>query len=182
MTKKLSLRGSFILDDNARLVDLVLFQYEANDLTKGWVVEGAYVWPKQTRAVTGSGGDTQYQACWSLASDTLGYDGYAPGFDDLCSSSDNRQIGWLQAGYQHRDNGSDDFLANSGNGPNPAAFVVDPEHVIANGIWLNGYTTSESGLSPSREWNYMVILRPKKLDPKETILHLIKNVAQDIVL
>lgn len=176
MSKKLSLRGSFLLDDNARMIDQQIFQYEANDLTRGWVIEAAYIWPRSSRGEIG-GSDGQYQSCWSLATDEVG----TLGFDDLCSASDNRQVAWCQAGYQLRHSTVSDFLANSGNSPNPAAFVVDPEHVVANGLWINGYTTSDSTDSPTRYWNYMVILRPKKMDPKETILHLIKNVAQDIV-
>ena len=100
--------------------------------------------------------------------------------DMISTAEDNRQIGWLGAGYQRRESAVSDFLANSGNSPNPAAFTIDPEHIIAKGVWLNMFTTSDSTTSPTRDWSYMVVLRPKKLDPKETILHLIKNVAQDI--
>jgi len=175
MTKRtLSLRGSFTLADNARITDHQVFIYEANDLTRGWIVKGAYVWPKTTRASIGTA-DGQFQLCASIATDTIG----SAGFDEICDATDNRQIGWIGSGYQMRAS-SDDFLANSGNPSSPDAFTIDPEHVVSNGLWINAYSTTDSSTSPTREWNYMIILQPKKMDPKETILHLIKNFAQDI--
>ena len=176
MSRTLSLRGQFSMADNARMVDHEIFRYEANDLTRGWVVEEFYIWPASNRAEIGTA-DGQYQMCTSLATDTIG----SVGFDAICDAADTRQIAWVQAGYQLRSSSVSDFLANSGNAPNPARGVVDPEHVVANGLWINAYSTSDSSTSPVRLWNYMVILRAKKMDPKETILYLIKNVAQDVV-
>ena len=179
MSKKLSLRGNFLLADNAMLTNHPIFEYEANDLTRGWVVEAAYIWPRTTRASAGTD-NGQYQMCASLATDTA----RILDFEFISDATDNRQIGWCQAGYQSRNSAIADFIANSGNSPNPAAFVIDPEHVVANGLWLNFPTVKDGSssptVSPDRTWNYMVILRPKKLDPKETILHLIKNFAQDV--
>ena len=175
MTRTLSLRGRFTLADNARLTDHELFIYEANDLTRGWVVEAAYMWPSTIRAAM-VGSDGGYEMVASLATDTIG----SASFDDISNASDNRQIGWLSAGYLLRESAVGDYISNQSNPPNPNAFVIDPEHVIANGLYLNIYTTTDYSEGPDRDWNYMVILRPKKLDPKETILHLIKNVAQDI--
>lgn len=180
MSKVLTLRGIIKVADNAQSVDNQIFSYEANDLTKGWVVEGAFMWPTTTRAGTGSA-NGQFQLTASIATDTITpIDPTDLTFDDFCDADDNRQIGWLGAGYQRRDSAVGDFLANSGNSPNPAEFIIDPGHILAQGLYLNMYTTSDSTTSPVRDWSYLVILRPKKLDPKETILHLIKNVAQDI--
>jgi len=173
--KKLSLRGVFEFADNAVSTDNQVFIYEANDLTRGWVVEAAYLWPKTIRVANGNV-NGQMQVSASLATDTVG----SAGFAEICDAGDNRQIAWINSGYQVR-SGGDDFIANSGNPPGPVPFVVDPEHIVANGLWINATSISDSTSSPVREWNYMVVLRPKRLDPKETILHLIKNVAQDVV-
>lgn len=173
--KLLSLRGCFELDDNARMTDVEIFSYEANDLTRGWEIETAFIWPRTSRAETGSD-NGQFQACWSLATDTIG----SLGFDELCSAEDNRMCGWLQAGYQRRQSAVADFLANSGNGPNPAAFILDPQTVVVSSLYLNGYTTSDSSTSPTRIWNYMVVLKPRKMQPMQTILHIIKGKAQDV--
>ena len=171
----LSLRGSFELDDNERTTDIQVFSYEANDLTRGWEVVEAYCWPRTSRAETGSA-NGQFQACFSLATDTIG----TVGFDEICNASDNRQCGFLQAGYQRRQSAVADFLANSGNGPNPARFILDPRTVVVSSLYINGYTSSDSSDSPTRLWNYMVILKPKKQHPMETILHLIKGKGQDV--
>jgi len=175
MTTLLSLRGSFTLDDNARIVDEQVFQYEANDLTRGWEIERAYMWPRTTRAETGAD-NGQYQAVFTLATDTIGN----VGFDEISNAQDNRQCGWLQAGYQRRQSAVADFLANSGNSPNPAEFVLDPQTVVTSSLYLNGYTTSDSSTSPTRQWNYMVVLKPKKMQPMQTILHIIKGKGQDV--
>jgi hypothetical protein len=176
MTRTLSLRGKITTADNAQVLDHQIFIYEANDLTRGWIVEAAYLWPCTTRVSVGADGG--FQACATLTTDTISYSGI--GFDEMSDATDNRQIGWCNSGYLLRDSAVTDYLSNQSNPPNPAPFVIDPEHVVANGLFMQFYTTSDYSTAPARDWNYMVILKPKKLDPKETILHLIKNVAQDI--
>jgi hypothetical protein len=173
----LSLRGNFNMVDNALQADQQIFSHESNDLTRGWEIISAYVWPKDTRAEIGSA-DGQFQACFSLATDTINRAGLT--FTDICDAGDNRQVGWLQAGYQLRASAVADFLANSGNPANPAKFVLDPQTVVTNGLWLNCYSTSDSSTSPAREWNYMVVLKPKKLAPMVTILQMIKTRGQDV--
>lgn len=163
--------------DNALAADQKIFSHESNDLTRGWEILEAYVWPKDTRAAIGAA-DGQYQACFSIATDTIDRAGLT--FTDICDASDNRQVGWCQAGYQLRDSSVSDFLANSGNSPNPAKFVLDPQTVVTHGLWINSYSTSDSSTSPSREWNYMIILKPKKLAPMVTILQMIKTRGQDV--
>lgn len=174
--RSLSLRGRFTVADNARITDHEIFRYEANDLTRGWIVEAVYIWPATLRAPM-TGGDGGYQLSSSIATDLIG----SASFDGICDASDNRQIAWCQAGWTHRESAVTDFISNSRNPPAPCPYVVDPEHVVANGLWLNMYTTSDYSEGNDREWCYMVILKAKKMDPKETILHLIKNVAQDVV-
>jgi len=173
--RTMTLRGEFTMADHALSGQIELFRYEANDLSKGWIVEAAYIWPKTIRAAAGSA-HGHLQVAASLQTDEVRY----LTFPEVINASDNRQMGWCETGYLIR-NASDDFLSNGSNPPNPSAFLIDPEHVVANGLWLQAYSTSDTGVHPTRQWNYMVVLRPKKMDPKETILHLIKNVAQDVV-
>ena len=87
MSKVLSLRGNFTVDDNAILTDKQIFIYEAGDLTKGWEVESAFIWPRDTRAEIGTA-DGQYQANASLATDTIN----ATQFDSI-SKFIHRKIG-----------------------------------------------------------------------------------------
>lgn len=173
----LSLRGNFTMVDNALQADQQIFSYEANDLTRGWEIVSCYIWPKDTRAEIGSA-DGQWQACFSIATDTIDRAGLT--FTDICDAQDNRQCGWLQCGYQMRASSVADFLANSGNPPNPAKFVLDPQTIVVSSLYLNCYSTSDSSTSPSRLWNYMVVLKPKKMSPMATILHIIKGKGQDV--
>lgn len=172
----LSLRGNFEMTDNALRADQQVFSYEANDLTRGWEIVAAYIWLKDVRADIGTS-DGQWQACFSLATDTIDRAGLT--FTDICDATDNRQCGWMECGFQMRAAGSD-FLANSGNPPTPTAMVLDPQTVVTSSLYVNCYSTSESTTSPSRLWNYMIVLKPKKLHPMETILHLIKGKGQDV--
>jgi hypothetical protein len=175
MTRRLSLRGTVSAADNSYSVDNQIFIYEANDLTRGWEIEAAYMWPTTTRASIGSASG-QYQLTASLSTD----EGTGTEFDEICTAADNRQCGWLQTGWQIRNSSVSDFLSDGGS-PSLQPFLLDPETIVAKGLWLNFYTTSDSTTAPTREWSYMVVLKPKKMDPKETILHLIKNIAQDVV-
>lgn len=175
MSKVLTLRGTFINPDNARITDQQIFTYEGVDLTRGWEVEKAYIWCTSQRGANVS--DGQMQCAASIATDTIG----SVGFDAICDSNDNRQIGWCTWGYQTRSgSGASDFIAHSGNPSGPVPFVLDPEHVVTQALYLNHYSTTEDTDATSREWSYLVVLRPKKLDPARAILYRIKNVAQDV--
>lgn len=177
--KLLSLRGVFDLDDNAQMVNHQVFTYEANDLTRGWEVMEAYVWPSTVRAETGAD-NGQFQACFSLATDTIAHiDGSPLTFPEIVNAEDNRQCGWLLTGWQRRQSVVADFLSNGGSSWK-ANFLLDPQTIVTASLYLNGYTTTDSSSSPSRVWNYMVVLKPKKMQPMQTILHIIKGKGQDV--
>ena len=161
--------------DNALQYDHKIFSHESNDLTRGWEILSAYVWPRDNRAEIGSS-DGVMGACFSIATDTISRGGLT--FDNICDASDNRLCGWCQVGYGIRAAGTD-FLANTGI-TNPAKFVLDPQTIVTNGLWLNSYSTSDSGTSPTRDWNYMIVLKPKRLAPMVTLLQMIKSRGQDV--
>jgi hypothetical protein len=172
--KVLSLRGSFTMVDNALQYDHKIFSHESNDLTRGWEILEAYVWPRDNRAEIGSSDGVQ-GTCFSIATDTIGRGGLT--FDNICDASDNRQCGWLQVFYRMRAGATDFIISNNSS---PAKFVLDPQTIVTNGLWLNSYSTSESATSPSREWNYMIVLKPKRLPPMVTLLQMIKSRGQDV--
>lgn len=174
MSRKLSLRGNFELDDNKTITDHQVFIYEAGDLTRGWEIESAYIWPRDTRGEIGSS-TGQFQIVSTLATDT----GVRAIPSEMSNAADNRQVGWCNNGYQIRAN-TDDFIANSGNSPNPARFVIDPNQIVQQGLWLSASTNSDATALLGRRWNYMIILKPKKLTAIQSILHMVKNRGQDI--
>lgn len=171
----LSLRGTFDVTDNALAYDHKIFSHESNDLTRGWEIIGAYVWPKDIRAAIGSS-DSQIQFCFSIATDTISRAGLT--FTDISDAGDNRQVGWLEVGYSLRASAVADYIQSRTYGPHP--MVLDPQTIVTNGLWINSYSTSDDTTSPTREWNYMIVLKPKKLAPMVTLLQMIKTRGQDV--
>lgn len=174
MTKLLSFRGQIAVPDNTRSIDNNIFQYTSPDLTRAWKIESFYIWPKTIRASTGTG-DGQFNMAASLATDVLG----APGFDDIMSVQDNRQIAWVNKGYNMR-NSADDFIT-SPTGLEDNAAIVDPDHIVNRNLFINMYTTSNFSVAAARDYNYLLILREVKVSESEAILQMVKGVAQDIV-
>lgn len=172
----LTLRGNFSCDDNAVVVDQRIFQYDAVDLTKGWKVKEAWIWPKTIRAVTGTG-DGQLTLAGSLATDSgISDSSFGPQMD----AADNRQIGWLNVSYQFRDANTDFLARNNGGFTEGNRLLIDPNTIVATGLYINMYVSSDNTNSPSRDYNYVVILEEKKMQESETILQIIKSTAQDV--
>ena len=172
--KLLSLRGTIEAADNARIVDQLIFTYNSPDLTRAWKIDSFYLWPKTVRALSGTS-DGQFQISASLATDTIG----SVGFDDIMNVEDNRQIGWVSRGYNLRDKGTDDFIS-APTGLMDSQSIQDPEHIVNRNLYLNFYSTSDSTVSPTREYNYLLVLKEMKINENEAILQMVKGVAQDI--
>lgn len=174
MVKLLSFRGQFTAADNARMVDYNIFSYTSPDLTRAWKIESFYVWPKTVRAETGSN-EGQFNIAASLATDEIG----SVGFDNIMSVEDNRQIGWVNRGYNLRDSAIGDFIT-APTGINDSQAITDPDHIVNRNLYLNFYSTSDSTTSPQRDYNYMLIMREVKVNENQAILQMVKGVAQDI--
>lgn len=173
--RQLTFRGTIDLADNARGLDHKIFSYESSNLTKAWKVIGFHLWPETIRADTGSTSG-QLMLTASLATDIIG----SVGFDKICSVDDNRQIAWISKGYNLRSASPvSDFLA-APTGLESNVGLVDPDHLINRNLYINLTTISDSSTSPTRSYNYLVILEPRKITENEAILQIVKGVAQDI--
>ena len=175
MSKLLTFRGYLDSADNAREINRRVFTYESPDLTRAWKVKEFYFWPQTIRADTGST-IGEWNLAASLSTDTLG----SVPFDDIMNAADNRQIGWVNNGYQHRNSPISDFITSESAGLQANRAIIDPGHVVNNGLFINFYTTSDSSVSPVRRYNYLIILEEVKITENEAILQLVKGVAQDI--
>lgn len=174
MSRLLSLRGIVNCDDNARTVDNLVFSYTSPDLTRAWKVVSFYLWPKDIRASTGTT-EGQLQLSASLSTDIIG----SVGFDDIANVTDNRQIGWVQVGFNLRDASVSDFITKpTGLEDNQA--LLDPQHIVNRNLYVNVTTISDSATSPSRDYNYLCILEEMSVTESEAILQMVKGVAQDI--
>lgn len=174
MSRLLSLRGEFTFVDNSRNTDKIIFSYTSPDLTRAWKVKSFYLWPKQMRAATGTV-EGQFNICASISTDTIG----SVAFEDIMSVQDNRQIGWMNKGYNLRDSSISDFIT-SPTGLEDNQALLDPQHIVNRNLYLNFYSTSDSTTSPSREYNYLLILEEMSVTESEAILQMVKGVAQDI--
>lgn len=175
MSRVLTLRGTVSCADNAIQTNRQIFSNESNNLNKAWLVEGCWMWPQTIRAATGTG-DGRITMAGSLATD----DGISSAsFGPQATASDNRQIAWCMNEYQLRD-AATDFLARNSASLVDNRFLIDPGHLVTTGLFINMYVTSDNATSPTRDWNYMVVLREKKVNPTEAILSIVKAIAQDI--
>ena len=172
--KLLTLRGTLpVTQDALGPSPHQIFSYEDNALTKGWKVREAYVWPASVRLAFGSG-TGQFLMQSVLHTDT-GLDMSDWG---KWGAFDNRIIGWNNTTFQER---AGNFPSNNASSFVPASqMILDPDHVIARELYVSFQSQSDGGDSPPMEWNYLVVLEPMKLTPSETILSIIKSVAQDI--
>ena len=177
--KRLSLRGTLnvTLDAlegaGAAKNPHQIFSYEDNDLTRGWKIVEAYVWAASVQADFGAN-TGQFLMQTVLHTDT----GLNMRHFGKWGAFDNRIIGWNNTTFQER---AGDFPSNNASSFSTASkMIIDPDHVISRDLYISLQSQSDGGGSPEMEWNYLVIMEPKKMDPKETILSIIKSVAQDV--
>jgi len=171
MTKLLSFRGIIKAADNSISKNNNIFTYTSPDLTRAWKVESFYIWPNPRATV---GVDGQWQLTASLATDEI----EGSTFDSVATVEDNRQIGWMSKGYNLRDAGKDFITSPTGLVDNQA--IMDPDHIVNRNLYINFYSTSDGDTSPTRNFNYLLILREVKVSESEAILQMVKGVAQDI--
>ena len=100
MKKKLTLRGTIAYDDNSRSLNNKIFEYESNDLTTAWKVTKFLMWPATVRADR-STTEGQMNFVGTLSTDSVG----SIGFSEISSVADNRFIGWIQRGFNIRNEG-----------------------------------------------------------------------------
>ncbi len=170
--RTLSLRGTFELADHARIVDHQIFQYESPARNIGWRITGAWIWPETVAENTA--GDHQATMTANLATDTQGNPG------GLMSVDDNRQCAWAYNAYYIRADGANEFLNPIGLGLPDQRFLIDPDTVVTNALYINAWMYSEAADSPERTWNYMVTLESMSITPSESILQQLKGIGQDI--
>jgi hypothetical protein len=175
--KIMTLRGELELTDNARSVNNQVFSFEANILEKGWKVKDFYFWPAQLRALTGST-EGQLSIAATLATDSL--DAALASFERISSVKDNRFMAWVQKGYNLRDSPVHDFISSPTGLYHDNQAIIDPDHVVNDALFINMYSTSDSSTSPTRLYNYMIVLEEMKLTPAQAILSLVKGKAQDV--
>ena len=174
MKRTMTLRGTIEYADNSRSLNNKIFEYESNDLTSAWKVTKFLMWPAGVRESIGTT-EGQMMFIGTLATDQVP----SIGFNDIGSVEDNRFIGWIQRGFNIRNEGTDDFLA-APTGMEANYGYVDPDHLVNDALFIHSWNTKDGTTNPDRKWNYIVELERKKINETQAILAIVKGRAQDI--
>lgn len=170
-----TLRGTVTLDDSEGITrDNLIFQYESHDRTRGWRVTEAYLWPASS--TTSVVGDDMQNIRAILATDQLGRI-----TDNLLDISDTRKFGFLNQQYLLR-NATTDFQTPNGQSIRDSAFLIDPDTIITNAVYLTVKSFEDGVATNVRNWSYLVIMKPLKISPEESILQQLKGIGQDVSL
>lgn len=170
-----TLRGTITLDDSDGVKqDQLIFNYESHDRTRGWRVTEAYLWP--ATSTTSTSGDDQQNIRAVLATDVLGRIN-----DDLLDISDTRKFGFLNQQYLFR-NATTDFQNPNGQSIPDSNFLIDPDTIVTNAVYLTAMSTEDGVATNVRKWSYLVVMKPLTISPEESILQQLKGIGQDVSL
>lgn len=172
MPRIFSMRGKLTVIDNQVTVNHPVFSYSSPDRTRAWKVTSAYVWPVDTDVVHADDG---FMLCkGALATDTGKFN--APNLSD---PTENRFFAWCQQTYNTR-NGATDFVCPNGVPLGSMTFLVDPDTIITNDIFINIATRTDVDVNNSRDWGYLIILEEQKITPVQSLFQQLKGIGQDI--
>ena len=174
MSKTFSLRGTFDIADNSLGQHHSIFDYVSPDRKRAWKIREAWIFPRDLRAEIGTG-EGQYCIQAHLSTDTWTLSDWP----EIVDVADNRQCGWSTSQYVLRA-AATDFIAPANGIPDCGAFVLDPDTIVVKELYIAAAVASESTTSPTRSWNYVVVLEEMKITPAQSILQQVKGIGQDV--
>lgn len=174
-SERLTIRGEMEVSPNNKPSELLVFNYESPDRTRGWIIEGAWMWISDVRSPTTLTGDSSANLVANLATDR----GAGLTENQLTNSSENRSIGWMQKQWLGK-NVQDFWIPNSVS-LTGCDFLLDLDRIVTNSLFLNAYF-QHSGTEdiPSLTLSYMISLREISLTPSQSLLQQLKGIGQDI--
>lgn len=166
-----TIRGT--LEVNGPLpVEKLVFSYESPDRTRGWRVDGAWLWianPETT--VAGSGN--------ALLMGNLATDTYFKNIRTIIDPDDNRSIGWHSKQY-HTQNGIIDFWYPNATDTSQSEFLLDLERIITNELYISAAVATAVSVPPPIRVGYMIVLKEVSLSAGQSLLQQLKGVGQNI--
>ncbi len=169
-----TLRGVITMDDNdGESFNNLIFNFESLNRKRAWRIKEAYLWP--ATATTSVSADDQMMVQANLATDNI-----RANIDNVLNISDTRLFGFLYSQYLLREDGSADFLVPNGFGIRDSQFLLDPDTIVTNQLYLNARTDSDSVSSNLRKWSYLIVMESLSISPEESILQQLKGIGQDI--
>lgn len=168
-----TIRGTMTVRAGTTVFEELVFNYESPDRTRGWKIEGAYIWVQDpVTGVSGSGN--------ALLSANLATDQYDKDLSNLLDASDNRSVAWHSKQY-HYQNGTFDFIYPNATDTSMSAFLIDLERIVTNELYISAaFTPSVSPASPDQTLSYMIVLREVSLTPSQSLLQQLKGIGQNI--
>ena len=171
-----TLRGSITVDNNARPIQELIFNYESPDRTRGWLVEGAWIWLSDVQPQEILTADVNLNLIANLATDTLPQP-MVP--NDVTDCDDNRNFAWHQKQWGGKN--TNDFYFPQSTGITDCRFLIDLDRVVTNELYLTaGTMQSGGGDQLTQKLCYMIVLREVSLTPSQSIHQQLKGIGQDI--
>ena len=176
-----TIRGSLDVPINGDPVQELVFNYESPDRTRGWEIDGAWIWLSTIKptAFTWSS-DFQATVYASLATDSIsGLTGSAA-INQVIDCDDNRSCAWHQKQYIGR--ATEDFIMPTSVGLATGSFLVDLERIVTNELFINaGYMqSSSSGAGTDLKLNYMIVLKEISISPGQSLIQQLKGIGQNV--
>ena len=170
-----TLRGSITVDNNARPIQELIFNYESPDRTRGWIVDGAWIWIADIRPDEVITADVNLNLVANLATDS----GMPTDFNDVTDCDDNRNFAWHQKQWGGKN--TNDFYFPQSTGITDCRFLIDLDRVVTNELYLTaGTMQSGGGDQLTQKLCYMIVLREVSLTPSQSIHQQLKGIGQDI--
>ena len=177
MGRTFTMRGKFSVADNALTNNgygINIFDYVSPDRKKAWKVSRAWLWPITVRGEIG-GSNGQYIANAALGTEDI----QLVDFSTIPDVTENRFIAWSNQTYQIQNAGSD-FLQSRNGTPDSYEFIVDPDRMVVQQLFLWFSTTSSSATRAVRGWAFIVEVGQMKGTAWESVFQQIKGMGQDL--
>jgi len=174
-----TIRGSMIVDANARPQEKLIFNYESADRTRGWIIEDAWIWISTVNTAQPLTSDVNLSVIANLATDEIA-GGLPLVFNTITDCDDNRQIAWHQKQWLGKDT-NDFYMPTASPGLTGCDFLIDEERIVTNQLFITaGYLQSGGGDILATKLNFLVNLREVSISPSQSLMQQLKGIGQDI--
>lgn len=167
-----TIRGTIQPDAYGDVVQELVFNYESSDRTRGWMIEGAWMWivdPKDVNISVTSN---------ALLFGNLATDSNAYAFNKLIDPDDNRTVAWYAKQYLCK-NGGDLYIPNTFT-MTDQTFLIDYDRIVTNDLYINACFLDENEIDLTPKIGYMIALKEISISPGQSLLQQLKGIGQDV--
>lgn len=169
-----TIRGTLqTADDDGAVTEKLIFNYESPDRTRGWIVEGAWLWLADQETTVASGG--AFALLGNLATDS-----YTKTNKTILDPDDNRSIGWYSKQYVSQNGTANDFNFPNAVTLSQSTFLLDLERIITNDLFISACTVAGQSQTGPFNVGYMIVLREVNLSAGQSLLQQLKGIGQNV--